>query len=215
MRKHPKLFTIIFLSIGLLFHIISTCIAFRVVIINGITDVDRYLYLYGISTDAAFVSTLFYLFGYLLMRYEKEYYTNKFSTLYVITFPLAAYLMLILLPRIDYYSLFAYTYLIASILFMIIVVLYFCINKPYNPLIKDISLVDKKVRATTIMNATLAIIYAITLVINYIFIEYDVVMVYIAIAIYTIFITSLIIFIITLIVDIYLSKEEDKNGTVN
>ena len=215
MRKHPKLFIIIFLSIGLLFHIISTYLVFRVVIINGVTNVDRYLYLYGISTDAAFVSTVFYLFGYLLMRYEKEYYTNKFSALYVITFPLAAYLMLIMLPRIDYYGLFAYTYLIASILFMIVVVLYFCINKAYNPLIKDISLVDKKVRTTTVMNATLAIIYALTLVVNYIFIEYDVAMLYIAIVIYTIFVTSLIIFFISLIVDIYLSKEEEKNGTIN
>ena len=215
MRKHPKLFIIIFLSIGLLFHIVSTYLVFRVVIINKITNVDRYLYLYGISTDTAFVSTLFYLFGYLLMRYEKEYYTNKFSTLYVITFPLAAYLMLIMLPRVDYYGLFAYTYLIASILFMIVVVLYFCINRPYNPLIKDISLVDKKVRTTTVMNATLAIIYALTLVVNYIFIEYDVAMLYIAIVIYTIFVTSLIIFFISLIVDIYLSKEEEKNGTIN
>ena len=215
MRKHPKLFTIIFLSIGLLFHIISTFIFFRIAILNDIVDIDKYLYLYGISTDTAFVSALFYLFGYLLMRYEKEYYTNKYSALYVIAFPLAAYLMLILLPRADYYKLFSYTFIIASVSFMVVVILYFCINKVYNPLIKDIMLLEKKVRTTTIMNATLAIIYALTLVVNYIFIEYDIVMVYIAIAIYTIFLTSLIIFFITLIVDIYLSKEEDENGTVN
>ena len=209
-----KITSIVFLVLGLIAHIVLTIMFFN---LNNWLAKSVYLYnhMYGIINDIALGATLCYLISYCIMRNEKEYYTNKFAALFVLAFPLEAYSLLILLPRADYLFLFRITFYILSVSFIVIMILYIFINKLYNPLIKDIVLLEKNVTISTTLNVVLIIIYVFSLIANYVFIDYAIANFIIAIFIYLIFVTCVLIFAITIIVDIVNDRMEEKNGTID
>ena len=203
-----RIVTIVFLVIGLLLHIALTVIFFNLGHYLA-KSVRLYNRAYGVINDLALGASVSYLISYIIIRNEKEYYTNRHATLFVISYPIAAYSLLIILPKADYLLLFRISFLIVSLLFIVVIFLYIFVNKIYNPLIKDIVIVEKNVKASTTLNVVLVIVYALSLIANYVFIDYPIANVIIATGIYIIFIVCVIIFCVSLAVDIYIDHDED------
>ncbi|MBP5550773.1 MAG: hypothetical protein J6X93_01810 [Bacilli bacterium] len=205
---------IVFLVLGIITHLILTIMFFN--LNNWLArSVRLYNKMYGIINDLSLGAVLCYLVSYLIIKNEKDYYTNKFAALFVLSFPLESYSLLVLLPRANFLMLFRITFYILSISFIVIMLLYIFVNKVYNPLIKDIASLEKNVTVSTTMNVVLIIIYVFSLIANYVFIDYEIANMVLAIIIYLIFITCVIVFAISIIVDIVNDRMEEKNGTID
>ena len=207
MNKNPRKKTIALIIIGVILNIIGLFLFIYSVYIAN--NYGMFSYLYSISNDFAFLFIIFYLIAYFQINSEKEYYTNKYAALFMIFFPIHAYVMLVIYTKAYLNILPSITIMASTVFFVIISLLYVFDNSAYNPLTKETLFIDKSIKRSQIFNGTLVLIYAFSLVINYILIELEEAVIYLSAIIYLIFIIFLIVYMTLFIVSfIKLKKEE-------
>lgn len=200
MEGKTKIFCNLFIIIGAITQVLSLVLFYFDNYFNGI--------LFGFAYDLATLATIFFLVSYIILRIQKEYYTNKFAAIFVSFFPLFAFCNLIISAKSNTISIIPV--IVLTLVYVSFGILFLCTQKKiYYPLCMDILDIDLMISVSSKINVSLVLLYIFFLIANYILIEYPIFILAFTLVTYILFIATLILFTGIFVIKILLYKYDN------